>query len=200
MVMLVAGVGLSAFARQPQPPLPPGIPVPQVAPEQAPGEGLKALVSMHGPHSAFPETRYVRVMDAETFATMWAMHVGDDPDDNFRASRAYPEIDFTRCMVIAYFRGPSINNDGEIIDSVTPTGGGIRIRFDSLTYQTASGFGHTDPAKEPNRAAFRGDACRPFGIWVLPRDEGEVIIEENTQGLLGQPPVWTRQIRFERFH
>ncbi|MCC6286105.1 MAG: hypothetical protein IT439_12535 [Phycisphaerales bacterium] len=189
MVMLVAGVGLSAFARQPQPPLPPGIPVPQVAPEQAPGEGLKALVSMHGPRSAFPEARYVRVMDAETFATMWAMHVGDDPDDNFRASRAYPEIDFTRCMVIAYFRGPSVNNDGEIIDSVTPTGGGIRIRFDSLTYQTM-----------PRGEADRRLSCRPFGIWVLPRDEGEVIIEENTQGLLSQPPVWTRQIRFERFH
>lgn len=173
-VTTVVVVALAQPRRGPQEPQRPD----EVAP-------VGALVSLHGPRSEFPEEAFVRVMNAAEFREMWGRHMGDDAAAA-RATRAYPEVDFERCMVVAYFRGESVNSDGERIESIDRVGGMLRIRFDSMQYQT---FG---AAPDGGRVE-----CTPFGVWVLPRDEGPIVIEENVQGLIGRPPQWKERKRFD---
>ena len=44
-----------------------------------------------------------------------------------------------------------------------------------------------------------GERVTPYAIYVLPRLNKPVVIEMNTQDMIGQPPVWTEQARFDRF-
>ena len=44
-----------------------------------------------------------------------------------------------------------------------------------------------------------GQKVRPFGIFVLPKREPfkPVVLERNYQNLIGAPPIWKEQGRFE---
>lgn len=152
----------------------------------APGpDGLpgKPYVALSGHDSAITERRCVRVTDAETWAALWKEHRGEKLETNASGWPTTPVIDFERCMVIAVFRGESWNANGEYVESIEEVDRHVRLRFDSHTFQTSGPDGG-------------GVRVTPFGIWVIARTEKPIVIEENVQGLIGQPPKWKEQWRF----
>lgn len=150
---------------------------------QAPSR--RPLVSLMGHDSAITDFRIVRITEPEDWETIWAEHRGDALETVKQGWPIYPEIDFERCMVVAVFRGDAWNCNGEFVESIAETDDQIRLRFDSLTFQTSGPDGG-------------GVRVRPFGIWVLDHNTKPLVIEENTQGLLNRPPIWTEKQRFDR--
>ena len=52
----------------------------------------------------------------------------------------------------------------------------LRVRFDHKSYQTSGPDGG-------------GERVQPFGMFVIPRTDKPIVLEENTQGLIGKPCV-----------
>jgi hypothetical protein len=142
---------------------------------------------MMGPASAIKDERLVQITDKETWDKLWLEHRGKDVEMAGNGWALIPEIDFELCEVIAKFRGESGNSNGEYVVAIEEFTDHMRLRFDSSTYQTMSLDGSGG-----------GVSVTPFGIWVLPRVNGKKrVIEENVQGLLGEPPIWEVQATFE---
>lgn len=155
-------------------------------PQQADAPPLAPYLSFTGAFSTIEDSRIVRITDEAAFKELWTEHMGDRIERNAREWDVIPQIDFTQCMVVARFRGDSWNCDGEFVVSMEDRGDDVLLRFDSATFQT-SGFGGDGG----------GIKVTPYGIWVLPRIAKPISIEENTQGLIGEPPIWTEKARFE---
>ena len=106
-----------------------------------------------------------------------------------------PTIDFDRCMVIAVFRGAGWNSSGISAVSISDTDR-VVFRFDDRSYQTSSDFttdGKLNVDTDDDRG---GNKVTPFGIFVVPRSEKELVLENNVQNLKGRPPVWKEVARF----
>lgn len=144
------------------------------------------LVAWMG-HFSSAAPGFYRFTDAETWKNFWISHQGERLERNSRGWGAGPEIDFGACMVVAYVRGQARSRDGERLESIDEAGGALRLRFDGISYQTAS-FGPTPPIPP--------SLC-PYGIWVVPRSLKPVVIEENVQGLKDSPPQWQERRRFD---
>lgn len=149
----------------------------------------KPAVSWSGPRSKIDQREFHRVRDAAAWAVLWKRHTGDDAPKLIAHGSGIlvPEIDFDRYEVIAFFRGSSTNNDGEVVESVARIGEIVRVRFDSYSFQTAS-FG-----PKPDTGA----KVTPYGIWVLERTDGAASVEENAQGMKNGAPEWKERHRFE---
>jgi hypothetical protein len=141
------------------------------------------LVSLHGARSSVAKLRYERITTKKDWDKLWSEHTAGSGAKNHVVHSSTPTIDFKRCMVVAVFSGPAWNCDGHYVKSTSDEGSFLRMRFDSYTYQTAGPDGG-------------GQRVRPFGIWVLPRSVKAIILEENTQGLIGKPPIWKERKRW----
>jgi hypothetical protein len=143
-----------------------------------------AYVSWVGPDSAVKEMTFLLADDAEAWVELWVRHMGGESGSDRFDRPNVPRIDFERCTVIAAFGGDSWNSDGYYIDSIIRTEGALIVRLDGHSYQTAGIDGG-------------GVRVTPYGIFLLPRWDGEIVVEENTQGLIGKPPKWTERGRFK---
>jgi hypothetical protein len=146
------------------------------------------VVSFYGPLSAITERQYLLITSRDEFVKVWERHMGDRAVNLLSHGNGViaPRIDFERYMVVAHFRGESFNCNGDLASYET-LDDRVRIRFDAMTFQTSAGFGERDP----------GERVTPYGIWVIPRTDKAIVLEENTQGLIGGEPVWTERMRFE---
>jgi hypothetical protein len=95
----------------------------------------------------------------------WLQHTGAGPS---RALGHYnpagvPEVNFDSCTVIAVFRGTFYNSAGIRDATFSDEGENVRMRFRQNSFQTVGG---------PHTAT-------PFGIFVIPRTDKPIIIEEN---------------------
>jgi hypothetical protein len=152
------------------------------------GPAPRPAVAWMGAHSRIIAPRFVRVATPEAWADLWHEHTGEGRKFKEFPYAIPPEIDFSRFMVVAYFRGASHNSDGERVESIDVTPERVRIRFESAGFQTAS----VTPG-QPDR----GVPVEPFGIWVIDRTNLPIVIEENVQELLDRPPVWKERHQFE---
>ncbi len=160
-----------------------------IQPDAQPGSGdaRPPAVQWVGPYSNIATPGFYRATDREAWTTLWASHRGDLADYSPRGRIMPPEIDFGRYMVVARFTGESAHNNGESASSVFRRGDTVVLRFDSRTYQTMM----PDPDDEPAAKSL------PYGIWVVERFEGPVIVEEDHNNRLGNDPVWKEVHRFE---
>jgi hypothetical protein len=150
------------------------------APGAAPGA---AYVQWVGPDSKHPAPGFVLVGDDAAWRALWAAHTGTP---EARAGRhGAPKIDFGSCMVVAHFRGPSVNHDGEVLASLDLGGDVVRLRFESWSFQTSGPDG-------------RGGAVEttPYGIWVVPRSDAPIVVERRSEGLKSDPVRWVEAHRF----
>src|SRR5690349_14803431 len=155
-------------------------------PRAAPKETARpALVEFIGRDGKIMAPEYHRITDAGEWLEVWARHTGKQKKD-LEWSGACPKVDFTRCMVVAFFRGKTLNTRGEELQAVDEVEGKLRLRFWSSGYQTASLDG-----------ADRGEPSVSYGIWVVARSTKALVIEENVQDLIGKPPVWKEQMKFD---
>ncbi|MCW5776926.1 MAG: hypothetical protein KIS87_10850 [Phycisphaeraceae bacterium] len=140
-----------------------------------------------GPDSRIRERRVERVRTREAWESLWHEHTGEGRKFRDETYAFAPRIDFSRFEVVAFFRGPARNNDGEHVVSIEEREDGLLIRFDSSTYQTF--FAHDAPDTRTRE--------HPFGIWVIDRTDGPIVVEENVQRLKDNPARWAEQRRFD---
>lgn len=126
------------------------------------------------------------VLDDAAWKSLWSAHTGAAASHTPPTRHATPKIDFTQCMVIACFRGPSTNRDGEELTSVSIDKDLIRCRFIGSTFQTSGGLDGGGGAV----------STTPYGIWVLPRASAPIVIEEGRRGLKNDPIQWKEVHRF----
>jgi hypothetical protein len=176
------------------------------------------VVTFAGSYSGVTEREYHRVMDNEAWRDLWTRHAGGRVERDSYSEIVAPIIDFERHMVIAIFNGDGWNTRNMRLEE-TSDHTEFRIRFDAGTYQTASGNitpivieGDVTPetveeivledAKREDAARQAGKHEDPnytsaYGIFVLPRTDKPIVLIENVQGIIGEPPVWEEKQRFE---
>ena len=162
------------------------IAVAALAPAPSKTNPLAPFVSFIGPTSAVETREITRITTQDDWSALWQRHTGKAEATVNLGRPIIPEIDFSRCTVLAVFHGKSKNSNGNEVVEVERKGDRVVVRYDSRSYQTAS-FDGPD----------HGVDCTPYGIFILPRHEQPLIVEENTQNLIGKPPVWTERARFD---
>jgi hypothetical protein len=173
-----------------------------------------------GSYSAVTARELHRITDAAAWTDLWSRHVGDQAERDSYGQPVVPEVNFDHFMVIAIFNGESWNTRSMDIIEQAEIGGELHVRFDAMTYQTMSepfidpdplpaGSTHEEIVKralermDEDRARQEANKhndpnfTRAYGLFIVPRHDGPLMLIENTQGLLGQPPIWTEQQRFE---
>lgn len=142
----------------------------------------KPIAVLSGANSKVSKQSYERITTDTAMQEAWARHLGTSPGDAYRPQF---EIDFSRCLVVAVFVGDRINTRGVRIDSVRQRGNALVVRFENVGYQTFNKKIKTPPD-------------RPFAFVVVPKTELEIVLEENTQSYIDEPPVWKEAARLKR--
>ena len=142
---------------------------------------VDVLVTLSGADSEIPEPTYVRITTKEAFQSLYLRHLGKDPaqfDAHYNEYQV-PTIDFDRCMVVAVFQGNTWNTANLYVREVHDERARLVVRFDRHSYQTF-GFGSDGGGKR----------VTPFGFFVMPRSEKEIVLEENVRQYLNEGPRW----------
>jgi hypothetical protein len=141
----------------------------------------RPYVQWVGPESKYT-TGFHLIRDDKAWTNLWSIHAGLPKIEN---RHAVPKVDFNQCIVVAFFRGPSTNEDGEELQSFGQEPDLLRLRFESSTFQTSGTDG-------------RGGSVdtHPFGIWVLPGTKTQIVIEEGRRTLKDQPITYKEVHRF----
>jgi len=143
---------------------------------------IRPYVAWSGPRSRIETREYSRIRSAEAWIALWARHTGADPEkakDSYYNPAGVPRVDFERCEIVAMFQGSAWNCAGVDFLSAVEGEGRVVLRIAGRFYQTMGG----------------ADEAAPFGLFVLPRTDKPIVLEENVQGLKGQPPVWKERAR-----
>src|SRR5262249_46971048 len=140
------------------------------------------LTVLTGNDSHVKKRVFLRIASAVDWKRTWLDHLGMKEDTIYRPAM---EVDFTRCEVVAVFEGALVNSCGLRVDSITESNDAIVVRFDDISYQTAS-LGKED----------KGDQVSPYAFIVLPKANGKsIVLEENVQSINGRPPEWKEVAR-----
>lgn len=155
-------------------------------PRQLVRSGMEPYVTFRSGESKIKTRSYRKVTAFEDWADLWIEHTGAQRHDGkynwFYNEAGVPFVDFERCMVIAVFQGEGWNSAGVRVVTVAEEEERILLRFDDQSFQTSGPDGG-------------GVRVTPFGIFVLPKSEKPVVLEENVQGLIGKPPIWKERAR-----
>ena len=192
----IATVGLMLGVR---PPL-----AEQAARHEVGGQGInKPLVSLSGAQTRIEGRSYHRLTSAEEFQGLYMRHLGHKPEefDDYYNRHGVPLVNFERCMVIAIFQGDSFNSAGVYVHSVEEDDERILVRFDDRSYQTSGGFSKSEDLVTGVPGAGGDDGgrqrVRAWGMFVLPRSAKAVVLEENVQNIIGDPPEWRERARLD---
>jgi hypothetical protein len=139
--------------------------------EAGPVQGSGASVAWSGAASAVEDEGCVLVRTTEEWVDTWSRHLGQElkrPYDFYFNRAGVPEVDFGTQMVLAVFAGNTSNTAGYACKSVETRDGAVVITVSSKSYQTMDESRH----------------ATPFGIFVVPRTEQRVLVDEF-QGSMG---------------
>ena len=145
----------------------------------------RPLLVMTGWVSEIAEPRWRLAASQAVFDEEWMAHMGDRVQRAAQGWPMTPSIDFTACQAIFIFGGDGFNANGFRVEQMVEAADALTIRFDRISFQTSSSDG-------PDH----GHPARPWAVVVVPRTDRTVILEENVQGLIGEPPVWKRRAAF----
>ena len=159
-------------------------------PATQPVQEQKALVEFSGAHSKIAQRAYLRITSLKEFRDAYMRHLGIDPSrfDEYYNENNVPTIDFDRCMVIAVFDGDGWNTAGISVEAIRDEADRVLVRFAHRFYQTSGDFNSGDGG---------GKRVTAFGMFVIPRSEKEVVLEEGQQQM--RPPriyAWKEVARF----
>ncbi len=136
---------------------------------------VKPLVVFTGSDSKIDVKTVLQITSQKKLDELWAKHVGKTETDNRRC----PEIDFDRCILVAAFQGATVNQLGNRVDETIESPDSITLRVNRISYQSAG----------------ESNVCTPYIFIALPKTTKTIIIEENSQSYLGQPPIWKETAR-----
>jgi hypothetical protein len=145
-----------------QPAAPPSTPPPLAGPT------LPVMTTPYvwwtGPDSAINETSAYRLtMDADWIA-MWRKHAGNAVTAGLDGAPNTPHIDFSRCMIVAFFDGTDDNISGLEMRETLQSADMVRLRFMRTRVAPAAG---APPRK-----------TTAYGIFVIPRTARKILLEE----------------------
>jgi len=149
---------------------------------EAPASGIRPYVTLTGATSAVQTAAARRIGAHADLVDAWHAHAGRDPKehtDHYNPA-GVPEVDFTRCEVVALFRGRTANAAGYEIDSCVEESNRVLLRVRLRTYQTME----------------RSDEVAPYAFFVFPRMKKPLTVEEDVRDLIRSPPVWKERARF----
>lgn len=150
----------------------------------------KPCVSITGANSHVSERSCHRITSMDEWAKVWQKHKGQNADDKYDYyddPLELPLVDFEKYMVIGIFQGSGMNSAGLKAVSVSEQDDCVVLRFDDKSYQTEGPKGG-------------GKKVSAYGFFVIPRSPKTVVLEEDAQRLLGEPPLWKVRIKFEKLH
>ena len=158
--------------------------LPSVAASADPAkEATRPYVTLTGADSHVKERSYYRVASEEEWIKIWQRHKGKKESKDyslFYNPLGLPSIAFEKCMVVAVFQGSGMNSAGLKTVAILEEKDRIVLRFQDKWYQTMSRMGEGSG----------GDQVTVYGFFVLPRSSKTVVLEENVQDIIDQPPVW----------
>lgn len=133
------------------------------------GAHLRKLRGFSGADSNIQTKEVVAARSFEELVELWKRHA---------PGKAVPDVDFSKEWVLGVFQGNGWNSRGvqlfEILEQQGGEGQRHVVRIDETTYQSMGG----------------GDRVTAWGIFVLNNTDDIITVEENVQGLKGQPPLW----------
>jgi len=146
-------------------------------------------VSLSGPDGHVKEAGYVRITTREDWAKQWLRNLGEKPSgkhgyDEYYNPKRLPRVDFTRCFVLAIYKGECWNCTAIDVKSVDETKDRLRVRFRGRYYQTMGPDGG-------------GEEVAPYGFFILPKTTKPIVIEEDVHGTIGGDPVWKERARLD---
>lgn len=151
VVLMASVVGAAAAGMQPPA-------------EQPDGAGALPCVQWAGHETGREEKGFVLVQDAAAWRALWAEHAGVSVDGGAMERHAAPKVNFDTCVVLAHFSEPTRNTDGEVVRELVRRGDELVVRYESTSFGTMG----------PGGGAI---ATEPWGMWVLPRMDGPIVVE-----------------------
>lgn len=136
------------------------------------GRPIPVMQAWSGHDSRIRKPICVRVETPAAWARLWKEHTG-------RAA-APPAVDFGRYVVLGVFEGEGWNCSGIRLLHALDCGTATELFLRDSTYQTGP---------TANRVT-------PYGLFVLPRRPGALIVKQDRQGTIGGPPLWVERARF----
>ncbi len=149
----------------------------------------KPYVSWSGSESAIKTRCALLAASEKEWTDIWLRHKGVKEKwtgiyDTFYNPAALPDVNFAECMIIALFEGESSNSAGLVVCEIEESEKELHIRYENKSYQTMGPDGG-------------GRKAAPFGLFVVPKSEKTVIIEEKVRRLKNSPPLWKERARIE---
>ncbi|MCG3125846.1 MAG: hypothetical protein CHACPFDD_00673 [Phycisphaerae bacterium] len=139
------------------------------------GRPVRPVVAWSGKQSHITASGQFRVTSAKEWEALWTRHKPDWLEKREHGPRV-PEIDFEKYMVIAIFAGSGSNVDAIVADAIVDEADALRFRYRLITYQTQA----------------TADAVTPFGIFVVPRSQKPILLEERVVPIVGEPSIHER--------
>ena len=130
-------------------------------------------VILTGPYSLEEEPARLRLTNRDDWVDVWTEHAGAPPS----RSPHFPDVDFERFEVVAFFLGPSVNTSGVRDLALIEDDDVRRLRYREAGYQTLG----------PDGGA---EHTMPFAFVIIPRRDVPLVLVENTQRLIVGDPVW----------
>jgi hypothetical protein len=158
-------------------------------PTTQPVNEAKPLVEFSGAHSKVDRPTFRRITNLKEFREAFMQHLGQDSSrfDEFYNPFGVPTVDFNRCMVIAVFAGSGWNDAGISAVSISDDRDRLLVRFAHRYYQTSVDFNSQNDG---------GERVTAFGIFVLPRSDKEVVLQEGSNRYGVSPQEWKEVARF----
>lgn len=146
------------------------------------GESLAAYVIWSGQHSKITRRIYQKITTREQWVKLWYQHIGKKMSfDEFYNPDNVPNINFKSCMVVAVFQGASVNNAGVEPYSVAQQGNLLKVRIVNRFFQTMN----------------QSEKATAYGMFVLPRSDKQVVLEEDIHSTIGDPLLWKERARLK---
>ena len=146
------------------------------------------LVVLYGRESNIHKPKLVRITSKSEWEALWNEHTVGNTELPTEM-KAAAKIDFSRLMVIAVFYGDGSGCSGVDVDSVQEDDERLTIRIMEHRYQFITTPRVTPRPNEPLTYRSCDDA---WGIFVLPRINKEIVLEQDETGTIGQLPKWAK--------
>lgn len=148
------------------------------ADDEVPVAGPAVVIT--GPRSQLTRSHILLAPDQKIFDEAWKRHVDGTEEQKQFLWLTAPQIDFDKYQAIVIFGGATSNCRGYHVVETFRQDNERVIRYQRDSFQTAGG----------------SIDASPWIVIVMPKVDGATVLEENTQGIIGGAPLWTRRGRF----
>ncbi len=139
---------------------------------------IPPILSWSGAFSEIHVPTIERAVNREQWAALWKRHMGRKIERNATNVHVIPEIDFDSCMAVAVFSGEMTQSNGNSVATLLEFDDHLLLRYKRLLFEVSVRSG--------------GDArlvdVTPYGIFIVPRSDKRIEVEEEIPSMFGRPP------------